>query len=243
MAEILGVDIPTPEINLTGIISSTWIYVFIIVIIGIILITLVSVLLFFKTYNRKVVFFENISGLGYQPTVKTRARIIKLGISGEEILKTFAGGYFLTADGKKMGKRTYWFAKAQDGYFYNVVLGDIDTKLNMLDIEPVERDVRMFHVALDRLSHDTYGKTSFLQKYGIHLMLFLFLIVLIFGMWFIIGKIGKAVEPLSQTNEASLKIVEANEKVVTKLDNILRGMGRLSNEEEGQGGSGLIPVE
>ncbi len=67
---------------------------------------------------------------------------------------------YLSAYGRKMGKNTYWYAKAQDGYLYNFLLGDLDAKRAMLDIEPIDRDVRMFHVALDRLSNDTYGKES-----------------------------------------------------------------------------------
>jgi len=96
--------------------------------------------------------------------LRTRARIVKLGVGGEEILKTFSGGTYVSAYGRKMGKNTYWYAKGGDGYWYNIILGDLDTKQKILDVEPIDRDVRMFHVALDRLSHQTYGKTSFLEK-------------------------------------------------------------------------------
>ena len=177
MVDIIGVEIPTPTIDIGGFLSSSWIYILIISVVGVLIILTVVLLLFFKTYNRKIVLFENVSGLGFQPALKTRARTVRLGAGGEEILKTLAGGHFITAYGRKMGKNTFWFCKARDGYWYNVLLGDIDTKLNMLDIEPVDRDVRMFHVALDRLSHQTYGKQSFLQKYGIHMLLFAFLVV------------------------------------------------------------------
>lgn len=235
MAEVLGVNVPLPTIDITGFLSSSWIYVFIIFVIGLILIVTIALLLFFKTYNRKIVLFENVSGLGYQPSLKTRARVIRLGVGGAEVLKTLAGGHFITAYGRKMGKKTFWFAKAQDGYWYNFLLGDLDAKLNMLDIEPIDRDVRMFHVALDRLSHQTYGKQSFLQKYGIHLLLFVFLIVLIFGMWIIIGKVGTATEALAAT-------AETNEAVVESLAKILQGA---SNIQTGGSGTptGIIPAE
>ena len=216
----LGVGGSIPSINITGFLSSSWIYVALIVVAGFIFIAALIGFLFFLTYKKKIIIFENISGQGYQPVLKTRARIVKLGIGGEELLKTLIGGIFISSYGRKMGKNTYWYAKGQDGYLYNIVLGDLDTKQLMLDIEPIDRDVRMFHVALDRLSHQTYGKNSFLEKYGIHMLLFVFLIVLILGMWFIVGKIGDAVAPLAQASEMSLKIQESNAAITSRLVSI-----------------------
>ena len=231
----LGVGGSIPSIDITGFFSSTWIYIAVIVFVGFIIIASVLTLLFFITYKKKIVIFENISGQGYQPVLKTRARILKLGVGGEEILKTLIGGIFISAYGRKMGKNTYWYAKGQDGYLYNIVLGDLDAKQAMLDVEPIDRDVRMFHVALDRLSHQTYGKTNFLEKYGIHIMLFIFLITLVLGMWFIVGKIGEAVAPLSQSAELSMQIQESNAILISKLESVVNNLGRA-------GGSGLLPA-
>jgi len=239
MADVFGVDVPMPKIDLTGFLSSSWIYVFVISLFGIILLAGVFIFFFFTTYKRKIVLFENISGKGYQPVFKSRARGVKLGSGGEEILKTLFGGHFISAYGRKMGKNTYWYCKGQDGYWYNCLLGDLDTKQAMLDIEPVDRDVRMFHVALDRLSHQTYGKNSFMEKYGGHVFLFLFLVVLILGIWFIVGKIGDATAPLAQSTELAVKIQEANERTLERLDSVVRSLGYL---DSGGGDSGIVPA-
>jgi len=237
----LGAGGMLPKIDITGFLSGSWGYIAVIIVVGLILIVGVGVLLFLSTYKKRVIVFENISGQGYQPVLKTRARVMKLGIGGEEILKTLVGGHFVSAYGRKMGKNTYWYAKGQDGYWYNFLLGDLDAKMGILDIEPIDRDMRMFHVALDRLSHQTYGKTSFLEKYGVHMMLFLFLAVLIFGMWFIVGKIGDAVAPLGVSAETSLKIQETNADITNKLDSIARALGHeIQNTDTG--GSGLVPA-
>ena len=140
-----------------------------------------------------------------------------------------------------MGKNTYWYAKGQDGYWYNILLGDLDSKQAMLDIEPIDRDVRMFHIALDRLSHQTYGKQNLFEKYAIHLLLFVFLIVLILGMWFIVGKIGEAVAPLAQSTELALKIQKSTDATIDKLDNLIRAMGQIPTSSD-SGGSGLAPA-
>lgn len=240
MLDDLGVSGSIPKINIVGFLSSTWFYVVIVLILGLVLIITAAIIIFFMTYKKKIILFENISGQGYQPVLRTRARVLKLGVGGEEILKTLFGGNFVSAYGRKMGRNIYWYAKGQDGYWYNIIIGDLDTKHAMLDIEPIDRDVRMFHVALDRLSHSTYGKQSFLEKYGVHMMLFVFLIVLILGMWFIVGKIGGAVAPLAASSETALKVQEMNVKITAQLDSIARQMGF---KPEISGGSGIIPAE
>ncbi len=80
MADLAGIAIP--DINVTGFFSSTWVYVVLVAFIGLILIVVVSLLLYFRTFNRKVIFFENISGLGYQPVMRKRARRLKVGTGG-----------------------------------------------------------------------------------------------------------------------------------------------------------------
>ena len=241
MAGVFGTGVEMPFIDITGFLSSSWIYVAIIVVVGLILIAIISALLFFLTYKRKIVIFENISGQGYQPVIRTRARVLKVNVGGLELLKTLVGGTYLSAYGRKMGKNTYWFAKGQDGFLYNAVLGDLDAKMGMLDIEPIDRDVRMMTVALDRLSQQTYGKSSFLEKYGIHMLLFVFLIVLILGMWFIVGKVGEAVAPLASAGDTAVKLQAANDITISKLDSLIRAMGYVEPTPLNTG-SGLVPA-
>ena len=234
-----------PSIDITGFLSSSWIYVLIVGFIGFVFIIILAIVLFFLTYRRKIVLFENISGQGYQPILKTGARLIRLGVSGEELLKTFKGGHYVSAYGRKMGKNTYWYAKAQDGYWYNFLLGDLDAKRAMLDIEPIDRDVRMFHVALDRLSDSTYGKESWLAKYSSHIMLFLVCAMMLVGFFVIAGKVGTAVAPLAQSNELSIKSSEATERVLTKLDSVLRSIGHMPTQIDivnDTSASGLVPA-
>lgn len=232
MVDVLGTQIPVPSI--TGLFSSTWVYIAIVTVIGVILIVLVATLLFYKTFDRKIVFFENISGLGYQPVLKKRGRRLKVSNAGEELLSLW-GGETLSAYGRKMGKNIYWFAKGSDGYWYNFLLGDLDTKMAMLDIHPVDKNVRMFHVAKDRMNRDNYLKKSFMEKYGATLLMFLFLIVLILGMWFIIGKVGDATKSLVATAQSNQEVIKTTQQILVANENMKKG---------GISGavSGLVPV-
>ncbi len=68
------------------------------------------------------------------------------------------------------------------------------------------------------------------------MIMFLFLIVLVFGMWFIVGKIGDAVAPLGHSTDIALKIQQTNLELTSKMEsivNLLRGGGTVG---------GLAPV-
>lgn len=233
MADLLGATLP--NVNITGIFSSTWVYVAIIGFVGVIFVSLIGILLYYKTYNKRLVFFENISGLGYQPVLRKRARRLRVGPSGEELLSVL-GGDTLSAYGRKMGKNTYWYAKGSDGYWYNFLLGDLDTKMAMLDINPIDRDVRMFHVAKDRMNRDNYLKKSFMEKYGSTIILFVFMIILIGGMWLIIGKIGKATESLAKTQETNAEVLKTTNEIL-QINEKLKNEGGISGAI-----SGLVPA-
>lgn len=228
---IAGINLP--ELGIGGLISSSWVYIFIIGLIGFVLICVLGFFLFSMTYNRRVILFENIAGQGYQPVLRTKARLLKISRDGTEILKTLAGGHFVSAYGRKMGKNTYWYAKGQDGYWYNIILGDLDSKLGMLDIEPIDRDVRMFYVAINRMAQDNWGKANFFEKYAVHLMLFVFLIAFMLGMFFMVSKFNDGMKSLSAT-------ASTNEKVATHLDSILIRTGNLQSQLPPTTSSGLV---
>jgi len=228
MSQILGVEIGNigvslPKVDITGFLSSSWIYILLVVVIGIILVLTVTLILFFKTYNRKVEVYENVSGAGYQKTLSTRARRIKLSATGDEVLKTLVGGAFLTAYGRKVGRNTYMFVKGSDGYLYNAVHGDFDTKLAMLDIEPIDRDVRMFHVAMARTNQASYQKLKFIEKYGTVMLGFIFLITMIIGMWILIGQIKSAASQLSETAKKNAEVAQTIKEEIVAWNNIRTG--------------------
>lgn len=253
MVNVLGQEVPL-NINISGFLSSSWIYVFIVAVLGLICVVTVALILFYRTYNRKVIVFDNIAGQGYQPAFRSRARIIKLGVGGAEILKTLAGGNMVSAYGRKMGKNTYWFTKGPDGYWYNSILGDFDTKTAMLDIEPVDRDVRMTHVAIDKQARAEYDKKGNIEKYIVMGILFFMLIAWLVGMYVIAGRIQTATAPLAaanaQTEQAAKTNAETSKLMAqtsSQLADIAIALGaqiQHTNKsiEGGTGDSGLVPV-
>lgn len=232
MVNVIGVDIPVPSIELGGFLSNSWVYLIIIGLIGFIAIIGISVMLFFMTYKKKIIFFENVSGQGWVPTIKTRARVIKLGRSGQEILKALKGGIYVSAYGRKMGKNSYWYAKGEDGYWYNIILGDLDAKFGILDIEPVDRDVRMFHLGIDKVAQSDYvQKKGFIEKYGALMVILLFFIAALVAMVIIAGSIKEGIDSLNNPETAKI-----NQETAELLNNILNKIDVVDRRTE----SGLV---
>ena len=224
MAELWGAEMPDlPTWGTIGIGTGKLVYVFAILIFFIVAAVVFYLIYQWRLYNKKVVVFENISGQGFQPVFKDVARTIKLGAGGEEILYLRKKKCYRTAYGRKMGKNTYWFAIGQDGYWYNCVLGDIDAKMGMLDIEPIDRDMRYMHVAVRKNIADRYKKSKFLDKYAPILMNGMFLIIILIGIWFLLDKIATIASSSASSVEAANKVLAASKEVIVSLDNICTG--------------------
>jgi len=178
-----------------------------------------------RKYKYNIEIYENLGGTQYQRTGKDKAKIVKLGDGGEEIMYLKRRKIFRNAYGKKMGHNLYWFAIGQDGYWYNIKLGDLDAKQGMLDIEPIDRDMRYMHVAIRKNISERYRKNNFMEKYGIMLMAGLFLLIMIGGIWFLLDKMGEHVHTLSSTTDTANRVLQGNKDVLTALDNIMSSSG------------------
>jgi hypothetical protein len=221
MVDVLGVvDLPVPTFGIgTGQITILF-SIFLVAITGGIIIYLVYD---WRIFNKRIVLFENIGGYGFQPVFKDKARLVKLGSGGEELLFLKKKKVYRSAYGRKMGKNTYWFAVGQDGYWYNVVLGDIDAKMGMLDIEPVDRDMRYMHVAIRKNIEERYRKQKFMEKYGTIVMSGMFLLIMIIGIWFLLDKIAEISKQSAGTIATANEVQKTTSQILSSLDNICSG--------------------
>lgn len=225
MASILGLDIGN-GLSLPSMpqgIGTTILILLIALLIAIVIIVCIWFWYQNKIFNKKVIVFENIGNRGYQKTGYDTARLIKVGDGGEEILFLRSRKIYRTAYGKKMGDNEYWFAVGQDGYWYNVILGDLDAKMGMLDIEPVDRDMRYMHVAIRKNITERYKKQNWMEKYGTILMNSIFLIVMLVGLWFLIDKLVNAATLFSQSLDATNRVLESLQNILGKMDTMCAG--------------------
>lgn len=177
-----------------------------------------------KLFNKNIVVFENISGQGWQVTYKDKAKHLRLSKDGTEVLFLKKKKIPVTAYGRKMGANTYWFAIGQDGGWYNFVLGDLDAKMGILDIEPIDRDIKYISVALRRNAKEDYGQQqSFMDKYGSWVLGSITLIIMFAGLSFLIAQMGDVAKILSQAAVASGELNQPITEALARVDSICAG--------------------
>lgn len=226
MAEILGLDINLPQFFGTG--DSFIFNIFIFILSFAILGGGIGWMYWnWKVYNRKIEVYENISGLGYRKTFTDRARLIKVGEGGEEVLYLRKKKVYRTAYGRKMGSNLYWFCIGQDGYWYNSILGDLDAKMGMLDIEPIDRDMRMMSVAIRKNIESRYRKKTAEKIVAIAVGgLVLMSLILMVGGWYMFDKMAETAQVINDGVKLGISSAETQQKIASSLDNIVsRGSG------------------
>jgi len=230
MVTILGTEIPVPDFSFGGINAPSLIIIGFIFLLFLIGAGVIYYIFINRLYSKKIIVFENISGQGYQPTIKDTARLVKIGDGGEELLFLRKTKVYRTAYGKKMGKNTYWFSVGQDGYWYNCVLGDLDAKMGMLDIEPIDRDMRYMHVAVRKNIQERYRKIKFMEKYGTIVFNGIFLIIMLIGLGFLLNQMTENAQVINEGLKTAKEVMDLNAQITASLDNICTG------------GSGIKPV-
>lgn len=222
MANVFGFEVPLPSLWIgTGQIAILLIILFLIIL-GVVTIFLV---IHYRVYRYKIIVFEDIAGQGYQPVLRDRARLVKIGDGGEEVLFLRKKRVYRSAYNRKMGRNTLWFAVGPDGYWYNIVLGDLDAKMGVLDVQPVDRDLRYGNVTVRKTITERYRKVSFFEKYGVVLMSTLAIIIIIIGMWFLLDKMADISSTVASAVQKATELQEANQRIAIALENLHKTSG------------------
>jgi len=218
----LGVSIP--NIGFQGV-GFWFMFIAVFIVFFLFLAVVIWVIYTNKIFNKRIIIFENVAGAGWQNVGKDKARIVKIGDGGEELMYLRKRKVYRTAYGRKMGTNTYWFAIGQDGYWYNVVLGDLDAKMGMLDIEPIDRDMRYMHVAIRKNIQERYRKIGIMEKYGVTIISGIFLLIMIVAVWLLISKVGDQIQVAGAMIEAARPLAESMKDLAGSLDNLCSGAG------------------
>lgn len=183
-----------------------------------------------RRYKYKIVVFENVAGQGYAPSFRDKARIDKIGDSGEEILYLKKKKVWRQAYGRKIGKNEYAFAIGNDGYWYNITFGDLDKARQELGLSPIDRDMRYMHVAIRRNTKDRFDQVTFLQKYG-GLIAYISLIAVTGILQWLLFK------QYIDAGNAAASAVNAAADLINRIDGLLAKVDIISS-----GGSGIKPA-
>lgn len=142
-----------------------------------------------RQYKKKITVLE-VVGINYVPTFADKAKVVKIGTGGFEILflkklKCYRIGY-----GGRVGKDTYYFFVGKDGYWYNGMLSadiyQIDKHKGFIPIVTTNPAMRAQYTSLEKQIDSLHAeKKSFMDKYGGWMMGIGFVLVIGVFFWLI----------------------------------------------------------
>lgn len=91
------------------------------------------------TYKKEIIIFEKV-GQKFEPTGKDKAREFVLGVGGERVLYLKKAKIWKVAE-QQASRNTYWFAILDDGYWYNITLGDLNKDLGEFDVTGISPEI------------------------------------------------------------------------------------------------------
>lgn len=186
-----------------------------------------------KVFNKKVTVFEIVGGY-YVPAFSDKAKVVKIGTGGFEILFLKKLKCYRIAYGGRVGRDTYYFFIAPDGYWYNGMLGaeiTYDKNGTYIPIRTTNPSMRAQYTSLEKqIDHLHAEKKSFMEKYGGWLFGIIFIVVAGVLLWLMFKEFSAGMAAFKGTTEQMTILVD---KINTLIGNV---------EIAKNGGTGLRPV-
>ena len=175
-----------------------------------------------SVFKYRIRLFFKLSGDKQYHEGKTyRAREIFLSKGGVKRLWVPKLKEFVSYFGKKMGKNKYYYAEGPDGLLYNIVLGDLDTKHGMLDIEPVDRDLKDFFITNQKNINERYQKPKNWPIVMQSITIVLVIVLMFTGGYILFGQMKEAGVITNENLALSKEVAEANRETLIAVKNTL----------------------
>lgn len=143
-----------------------------------------------KTYNKTIIIHELINGT-YQETGRDRARSVKLGSGGFEVLHLQKRKIYRIGYGSRMGRNVYNFYIMPDGYWYNGILSGKINSAGGVEIISTNPNARAQYTALEKYVDGLYSeKKGFWDKYGNWVLSLAFIVIIGVFAWLIFREIS-----------------------------------------------------
>lgn len=186
-----------------------------------------------KTFSKKITILE-IVGINYVPTMTDKAKVVKIGSGGFEILYLQKLKIYRIAYGGRVGKDTYYFFVGKDGYWYNGMLSAdmyaIDQHKGLIPIVTTNPSMRSQYTSLEKQIDTLHAdKKGFMDKYGAWVFSIGFVIIVGVFAWLIFREMSPIMSSIAE-------IAKRQADLTTRIDVILSHLNLNSTS------SGLVPA-
>lgn len=214
-------------------ISIAWIIVWVIMFVFVTVGSIVAFLIVSRMkWPLSYVVFENVGGKGYVISKKGKCRLMGFGDGGAEIFYLKQAKKYKAAYARRIGNKQIAWAIGEDGFWYNVELGDVNKKLHELGVMPVDKEMTYTTAAIRKGIDKQYQQKTFLEKWGVPITLFmLFMCIVAFGgvLYFTFSQQAKITAANAEAMKTAEQVMATAQQILGKVDQIKSG------------GSGIIP--
>lgn len=172
-------------------------------------------------FNKKIDVYED-RGTHLEKLKGDKAKEIVYNAYGDSVFYLRRRHKTLPRGEKNIGRKTYVYIIGQDGEWVNAEPSLINGQLTFTPIHP---DMRAFKSGMGKLIKDRYEKKSFIKEYGGIVIPFIFLVMILLGMYFIIDRIVASENNLLQMTVAAEAVMEKANNVLSSLNNICSSSG------------------
>lgn len=219
----MALDIPgldyIKSINWAGILQGVGIFI---LFLGVLIIVGGVMLFFFyklkekKLYNKKLHFFEEITGV-MQPTEDLKAAELIIPGTSIKVFYVKEKDLYMPRGTKKMGKDSYWYAILNNREIVNFTITNLNKELTEAKLDYDHTDVRYAYENLREIIKRNYKDKSvkWWKEYKdvIATVIFIFVLTLsfVFIMWrleTVVDKIADLIDPLDTLIQRSATLVQ-----------------------------------
>lgn len=178
-------------------------------------------------YKKKIIIFEKV-GQNFEPTGKDKARENIIGIGGEKVLYLKNRKIWKVAE-KQASRNTYWFAVLDDGYWYNITLGDLNKDLGEFDVTGISPEMHKLMRYQNAGLRKNLAERHLKKKWYEHPLIGwigCIIFVLITGIMFImigkqyIGQLPQTLELLNTLTERVNNLIEITSELIETADRV-----------------------
>lgn len=151
-----------------------------------------------------------------------KAMDVRLSRSGDRIIYVRGANRYIPRPIYQSGPNVFLYVITSDDQWINVKMQNIDLERREIRLDYTDKEMRMAHIATERVIEQRYNKKSFWEQYG-SLIIYVIFIVLTLAAWVFIVK---------QQADVASKLASA----IDSADKLLQ------HAVAAQGGSGITPA-
>lgn len=175
-----------------------------------------------KQFKYKIIIFGRVDGR-FTIIGRDKGKKQKLSNAGDEVLRLKKAKKVLPMPSIQTGQNIFWYYISDDGEWINFGPGDFDEDRRALGAHFLDKEMRYARTSLQEMTNKRYNQSSWWEKNAQWMVPLITFVVMGIIMFLIVREYSAMTSGAQKAIEASGKVMEQAEKVLSSLDNVCTG--------------------